>query len=1264
MTQTVPGNRRAAAAADSPYVGLTHYTEEHAPLFFGREAERKRIIGNLRASRLTLLYAESGVGKSSLLRAGVAARVREAAEGRLSGRSSGRYVPVVFSSWGKAPVEGLVAAIGEAVRPFAADGAPALPNAGLEQAVAAATAAVGGTLLVILDQFEEYFLYRSREARGSTFADELARCVNRSDLRANFLLAIREDAYAGLGELFKGRIANVYGNYLHLEYLDRDAAREAIVKPLAFFNALHEGEQPVEIDPELVEAVLDQVTRGRIVIGEGGRGAIDPGEGGEVAIETPYLQLVMRRLWDEERAAGSRRLRRETLDSIGGAATIISTHLDQAMSGLSPEQQNLAAAVFRYLVTPSGSKIALSLPDLAQLAEVPVDGLAQVVERLAAGDVRILRPVASADHGASQYEIFHDALSRPILDWRTRYVREQREREAAEQLEDERAQREQAQREAAEAEERAERARRRARVLRLGLAMSVLAILAAIGTFVYIQRRDADREAARAHSVAIADRADEASANPAIGPVAAELASLEAYRLSPTFEALRGTLGGLQRSPGMPTILVGTRRVVFSVAFSPDSRLVASGGADGLVRVWERSGRQLAALHTPSLQRVKSVAFGRGGRLIAAARGGGILDIWTGGGGDWRLADELSFPAGGGGPGSGADLNAVALSPNGRLLAAGGDDGQIRLWDVSDPARPVELAGPPHLATLAIEGLAFDPTGTVLASADSGGLVDLWALATTAAASLTAKPLSVSENGATATAWCVAFSADGSLLAAGSSTGSVFLWNVTNRASPTLLSTADGVPTIAGDARPADGVYAVAFARGSSVLVTGSADDNVVTWDLGDPARPRPFGPPRSFGGDVHGVAASPDGTTIAAGSFTDDLVELWPLDGRGALARTIGYSDGSDNIRDVAIGPGGLVAAAGRTSGVTLWSARGDAPPLRAAEPVGAIATGYSQAVAFDGSLLAAATLDPASQRSSFALWDTGPRCRTAPRTPCRLGGATAPQDSAWINGLAFIDGGRAIASADGYGNVRLWDVSEASHIGAPVTLVQGRPGDTSQAVDDVDYNPARHLLAVADEAGFARVWNVRDARHPVVVATLRPTGGGAVYAVALSADGRLLAQGGQDQAVTLWNVADLHHPKPLGLLAQTNSITALAFSPDGAVVASGDADANIVLWDVATARRLGELAGRHAFAVNRSAIDALAFDPQGRYLLSAGRSNPIVAWDPILWRSHPDGAMLREEACRLAGRNLTEVEWSTLFSGTSLARHRRRTCPEYPLP
>ena len=89
----------------------------------------------------------------------------------------------------------------------------------------------------MLDQFEEYFLYRSREPVPERFADQLASCVNRPDLPANFLIAIREDAYAGLGDLFKGRIANVYGNYLHIDYLDRASAEQAIREPLAVYNA-------------------------------------------------------------------------------------------------------------------------------------------------------------------------------------------------------------------------------------------------------------------------------------------------------------------------------------------------------------------------------------------------------------------------------------------------------------------------------------------------------------------------------------------------------------------------------------------------------------------------------------------------------------------------------------------------------------------------------------------------------------------------------------------------------------------------------------------------------------------------------------------------------------------------------------------------------------------------------------------------------------------------------------------------------------------
>ena len=128
-------------SADAPYVGLDYFLEEDAGLFFGRDAERKRIVGNLRASRLTLLYAESSVGKTSLLRAGVSARLRQLAARSVEERGSARYVPVVFSAWqGDAKAE-LITALEAAVRPLLRDGAQlALRRDALEDAIEDAAA--------------------------------------------------------------------------------------------------------------------------------------------------------------------------------------------------------------------------------------------------------------------------------------------------------------------------------------------------------------------------------------------------------------------------------------------------------------------------------------------------------------------------------------------------------------------------------------------------------------------------------------------------------------------------------------------------------------------------------------------------------------------------------------------------------------------------------------------------------------------------------------------------------------------------------------------------------------------------------------------------------------------------------------------------------------------------------------------------------------------------------------------------------------------
>jgi CHASE2 domain-containing sensor protein len=411
-------------SASAPYVGLDYFGEEDAGLFFGRDAERKRILGNLRASRLTLLYAESGVGKSSLLRAGVSARLRQLAARSVAERGSARYVPVVFSAWQGDSKAELIAALEAAARPLLrGPGQLVLRRDALEGAIEDAVAAVDATPLIILDQFEEHVLY---DADDGAFDDELAHCLNRADLRANFLISVREDAYSLIGSRFKSRIANVYGNYLHLDFLDERAARDAVLEPVKTFNGrLPADAPPFEVEPALVDAVLEQVRRGRVTIGDGGAPEVDAT--GPARVETAYLQLVMKRLWDEEIAAGSQRLRVDTLRRLGGADTIVHGHLDEVMDKLPADQRDAAAAAFRFLVTAGGRKIALSSEELREFSDVGSGPLEPALEQLERE--RILRPIPSSEPGGvARHEIYHDVLAPAILDWRRRHVEEQTER--------------------------------------------------------------------------------------------------------------------------------------------------------------------------------------------------------------------------------------------------------------------------------------------------------------------------------------------------------------------------------------------------------------------------------------------------------------------------------------------------------------------------------------------------------------------------------------------------------------------------------------------------------------------------------------------------------------------------------------------------------------------------------------------------------------------------------------------------------------------
>jgi hypothetical protein len=417
-----------AAAAPGPFKGLTPYGEEDAMFFFGREGEQDIIIANLHAYPLTVLYGSTGVGKSSVLQAGVAHRLRQQGQDNLADGRRPEQLVAVVSSWRDDPMITMRQRVEQALRdlyPSALD--PTDPK-DLGEALWTWAERIEGPILIILDHAEEYFLYQGQT--WTAFGEEFPRIANSSDILVNFVLAIREDMLTWLDE-FKPMLPSLYDNTLRIRQLDEPSARRAIEAPLEAYNRGDPGTGPVNIQPQLVDAVLQEIASGRVTLDTAARGLAGPmsvtGQPG--AIEPAYLQLVMRRLWTEEMAEGSRELRLATLQRLGGAGAIVSRHLDAPLGALSPGDQDIAAAAFQYLVTPSGAKFAHLVSDLANLTGTEPGRLGAILQELAAaGILRRVPPTRGQGNGAC-YEIFHNVLARAVLSWRARYV-ERKNRES------------------------------------------------------------------------------------------------------------------------------------------------------------------------------------------------------------------------------------------------------------------------------------------------------------------------------------------------------------------------------------------------------------------------------------------------------------------------------------------------------------------------------------------------------------------------------------------------------------------------------------------------------------------------------------------------------------------------------------------------------------------------------------------------------------------------------------------------------------------
>ncbi len=1181
MTELVAAVERSSAPLPAtPYVGLVPYTEDDASFFFGRDAEKSIVTANLRGSRLTLLYGPSGVGKTSLLQAGVVHDLRgRVARNVESAPERAAFAIAVFRGWRDEPLPVLMEEIRLSVLEAAPGGEldPWQPGEDPVETLRGWTERAR-KLLVVLDQFEDYFLYHPNERGEGTFDGEFPRIVNDPNLRVNFLVSIREDSWAKL-DRFEGRVPQLFANYVRVEHLDPDGAREAVEEPVAEYNRRLPGDAEFTIEPELVDAVVAAATVSGPGVADGG----DVMAAATDQVETPFLQLVMERLWRATVDAGRRALTLATLVELGGAQRIVETHLVDALGALAPREREIAADAFRYLVTSSRRRVVQAASDLSEWLSIPEEELVPVLEKLASGESgRILRPVPpppGLDQEGSRYEIFHDVLGEPILEWRREFERE-REREA---------------------EARRQRAlRRRLALIVAGLLVLVL-VFAGFAAWALHERSVAADRAAQAESQALAARSLRVqSLDPKQSLVLASRA--EGKQSTPQAdEAIRRALVGRPK----PTVLVPAGWTVYGVDFSPSGQLVVTAGKSG-ARVTSVTGQTVATL-VPR-KTVTSARFSPNGHFVVAAMGDGRVRVW-------RVSDWSELPSRARAMGS---LARAALTKDGRFLVTGGYPGwPNRVWrftngrigreltkrdgvggwiEPNGTARVVDAktyASAARLARDAPYSFASSVSGKVFVGGDEHATP---VYRTRTGAVLAKLPPTYAQHEESPDA---AVSPDGNLVAIQENVGAV-IWNVQGHEPQAILP-----PSNAGTSLNSYGESNAATSFSPNGRLVVSADDGVDAARVWNPATGAvlaelPPQPPRFFF-FVH--LQNPYGPVQVLGAA--QVAEAPPLIGGVAF----------EPQPSARFSPDGDLVATWGWGGAKLWEPFGTREVQRLG--AGSLANGrpLSTAISPDGRLVAKADANHLIEVR-----------RTQDGRPL----ATLRGNTGYVSRIAFSPSGELVAAASFDHGVRIWRVSDGR-------LVRTLSGHTAR-VGDVAFSPDGELLASGSQDRTARIWRVADWAPVRVLRELN----GPVTSVAFSSDGDTLVTGGGGGTARVWSTgnwkqrAELRPPRSRSLVLRAlpsrdgrsvvtldldetariwrgrggppiktlKNVASVAFSPSGNELLVADGEATARILQASNGKEIGLLRG-HTDIVN----DA-RFSPKGDLIVTSSDDGTVRIW------------------------------------------------------
>jgi WD40 repeat protein len=1230
-----------------PYLGLAAFQPKDAKRFFGRERLTAELVtragDQLARPGLLMVLGPSGSGKSSLLRAGLLPAV---VAGALPARGSTAW-PRFLMTPGPCPLQELAARIASlAAIPAGAleadlrtdparitgairqallthgrrrANAPSLtPSANLaledldgtdEQAeepdtgllTAGRQASARPRLVLIVDQFEEVFSPSTGEQERRTFIKALCAAagagtsdsspirgrVNMRQAPALVVIGLRADFYAR-SAAYPELAPQLQNHQVLVGPIDEAGLREAIEKPATTAGLV--------ADEALVEVLLADLglrthpdATPAITVADSSDRAATTGEDSYAAGRLALLSYALQQTW---RNKEGRRLTVAGYRATGGIDGAVAQAADNVYDRLDAVGKDTLRRVLLRLVTlGEGTPDTRRRVAMAELTasedSTRADATAAVVAdlidaRLVTADedtveithetlltawprlrqwlsddragLRILRDLTAAAHdwqreGHDPGRLFRGTRLTVAQDWATRHSQDLNAGERAFLN--------------ASLRDRLRATRRRRTAV---AALAALTVLSAITAVVAIKLRG---DALTARDQAIANQvAAEADQLTATNPSLAAQLDLVANQMNPT-PSIETRLMAASTTP-LSSSLTGPANSVLSVAFSLHTRILAAGGADKKVWLWNlanparptRLGRPLAG---PGGD-IYSVAFSPDGQILAA--GGADKKVWL-----WNLANPARPTPIGHLTGPTEEVSSVAFSPSGQILAVGSDSGKVWLWNFTDPASPAPLGKPLTVPKGFAGSVAFSPDQPILAVGSGDHKVWLWNLTHSAHPIPLGKPL----TGPDSPVYSVAFSPDGQILAAGGNNGSVTLWSFADPAHPTAI----GKPLTG----PASTVYSVAFSRDGQVLAAGSDDNKVWLWNLADPAYPTPLGQPLTGPtGSVEAVAFSPNGPILAAGTESDTVL-LWHLpssvltagpvlsvavspDGRilaaGSGDRTVRLWNLANPARPVPLGKpltgptndvnsvafsrdGKTLAVGSSDNKVWLWNLINPAQPTPVGKPLtGPAKAVYALAFSPDGQILVAGSAD-----KKVWMWS-----RTA-RAP--LGWLNGPTEG--VDSVAFRRQGSILAVGSADSRIWLWNLAHPAH---PHSL--GQPLNATTLIGQVAFSPNGRILAAGTQGDHVLLWNVANPAHPTKLGQPLTGPTGYIATVAFSRDGRILAAGGADDKVWLWSLADPAHPTSLGqpLTGPTNTVNAVTFSPNTHTLVAGSGDGTIRLWNL----------------------------------------------------------------------------------------------------